>query len=82
VEQGKGATVFPTADVIDVLGSRQREAPWPGSRRGGTLSLPSYAPNPYEAPGCQELTVSRQRIFAFFPLVDAGIVGNRQRVLT
>jgi len=39
-------------------------------------------PNTYEAPGCQESKISRQRIFAFFRCFTLGIVGNRLRVLT
>ena len=46
MEQGKGAIAFfPTEDVTDVGGPRQREVPGPWSRRARTVSLPSPAPN-------------------------------------
>ncbi len=45
MEQEKGATISPTDDVTDVLGSRQREASGPWSKRVSTVSLPSPTPN-------------------------------------
>ena len=66
MEQGQGATISPTDDVTDVRGPSQREAPETWSRRVRTVTLPSYAPNPYEDSLCQETNSPSKRFFAFF----------------
>jgi len=47
-----------------------------------TVSLPSYAPNPYEDPGCQETHSPCERILRFFRGWHPGTVGLWQRLLT
>ena len=45
MEQGQGATIAPTDDVIDVRGPRHRETPGLWSRRVRTVSLLFPTPN-------------------------------------
>jgi hypothetical protein len=47
-----------------------------------TVSLPSYAPNPYEVSYCQETNAPEERRFAFFRWIGPGVIGLWQRVLT